>query len=586
VKTIFDARQLGSAARAALTGAVLLNIGCGGAAPPSGPIRLLRALGTPTVVRFADETRPSVLLRPGEPRSCAVEARPGSRLSFAWAVSPKSPDRGFVELRVSAGGDVVYRKTVSTGRRRRWWPVSIPLARGGPLELTFRGDHVRAAGQPMEPGAESSEPWIVVASPRLDGPRTGPGRVLVWVSQDTVRADHLGSYGYHRPTSPHFDRLSRDWVVFEDAVATSSWTLPSLGSQFTSRYPLFHGASRENTPRDPRHPTVFDVLAGAGFTVLGVTANDFVSSYFRMADGFDDLRFTGGTDGPEGSQRAADVNRLALDALRGWRGGDLALFVHYMDPHYSYDPPPPYDRMFTPDRAGSGDAGPRRADVAKAEAAYDGEIAYTDSQVDLLLKELSARGLLRDAVIVYSADHGEEFLDRGGWKHSRTLYEEVVRVPLAIRVPGTAPGRVVQPVSLVDLAPTILDALGVKAPESFQGRSLLPLMRGRRLPEREIFAETERNPDGFHRLSVRHGRVKYIRRSPREGTLDPPDEELYDLGLDPLERRSDLGHPDADRLRRYAGAYLQQGHADARTRETVDLPPGLRARLRALGYLE
>src|SRR4029078_2229799 len=105
------------------------------------------------------------------------------------------------------------------------------------------------------------------------------------------------------------------WVFFENAVATASWTLPSLASQFTSRYPLFHGAARESRRRDDRNPTLFEVLAAAGFTVLGVTANDFVSSYFGMADGFDVLRFTGGHEGPEGRQRAEELNALAFQTL-------------------------------------------------------------------------------------------------------------------------------------------------------------------------------------------------------------------------------------------------------------------------------
>jgi arylsulfatase A-like enzyme len=543
----------------------------------------LPALGEPAFVRLRDETRAAVLLRPGEERSCSVEAQPGSRLSFVWAVGPQSPGWGYVELKVSAGPDTVYRTKFSTARRRRWWPVSVPLSGRGPVRLTFRGDHVHASGRPVEPSREAPAPWIMVASPRIEGPPAEPGRVLVWISQDAVRADHLSAYGYRRRTSPHFDRLCPEWVVFENAIATSSWTLPSLASQFTSRYPLFHGATGENRPRDERHRTVLEVLAGAGFTVLGVTANDFVSSHFGMAHGFDVLRFTGGTEGPEGRQRAEDLNRLALETLREWPGGDLVLFVHYMDAHYPYDPPPPFDRLFP---AGGSDAvGGGSGPSATVEAAYDGEIAYTDSQIDRLLKELDGRGLLRDAVIVYTADHGEEFLDHGAWRHSRTLYREMLHVPLALRLPGTGGRRVADTVSLVDLAPTILDALGVPRPASFQGRSLLPLARGERLPPREVFAETERNPDQSHRVAVQLGSVKYILRTRNGNPEQRLSEELYDLAADPGERRSDLTHPEAERLRREATAYLLRGRAETRKPGTVDAPPELKARLRALGYL-
>jgi arylsulfatase A-like enzyme len=570
--------------------ALTAAVGCEGRAPPISPAArrpvargLLPALGESAIFRLRDETRPAVLLRPGEERSCSVEAQPGSRLSFVWAVGPQSPGWGYVELKVSAGPDTIYRTKFSTGRRRRWWPVSVPLSGRGPVRLTFRGDHVHASGRPVEPSREAPAPWIVVASPRIEAPPAEPGRVLVWISQDAVRADHLSAYGYRRRTSPHFDRLSPDWAVFEDAIATSSWTLPSLASQFTSRYPLFHGATGENRPRDGRHRTVFEVLAGTGFTVLGVTANDFVSSHFGMAHGFDVLRFTGGTEGPEGRQRAEDLNRLALETLMEWRGGDLVLFVHYMDAHYPYDPPPPFDRLFTVD--GSDAEGGGSGPSAKVEAAYDGEIAYTDSQIDRLVKELDGRGLLRDAVIVYTADHGEEFLDHGAWRHSRTLYREMLHVPLALRLPGTGGRRVVDTVSLIDLAPTILDALGVPRPPSFQGRSLLPLARGERLPPREVFAETERNPDHSHRVAVQLDSVKYILRTRNGNPEQRLSEELYDLAADPRERRSDLTHPQAERLRRDATAYLLRGRAEAGKPGTVDAPPELKARLRALGYL-
>ena len=435
----------------------------------------------------------------------------------------------------------------------------------------------------MEGAGAAASPWIVVASPRIETPRREPGRVLVWISQDTVRADHLSAYGYPRATSPRFDRRSPAWVVFDDALATSSWTLPSLGSQFTSRYPLFHGATGARRRRDERYPTLFESLAGAGFTVLGITANDFVSSYFGLADGFDALRFTGGSEGPEGRQRAEDLNRLALEALAEWRGGDLALFVHYMDPHHPYDPPPPFDAMFPVDAAK--DDGHGSSGRARMEAAYDGEIAYTDAQIDALLEELERRGLLRDAVIVYTADHGEEFLDHGGWKHSRTVYREMLHVPLALRLPGTGGRRVAETVSLIDLAPTVLEALGVAAPASFQGRSMLPLARGERLAAREIYAETGRTTDGSLRLAVQLGSVKYVRTQYNDAGK-PPGEELFDLAADPTEQKSDLDHPEAERLRRYATAYLARGRDEAPKAATAEVPSEVRARLRALGYLD
>ena len=367
-------------------------------------------------------------------------------------------------------------------------------------------------------------------------------------------------------------------------MATSSWTLPSLASQFTSRYPLFHGAARENTPRDRSHATVFEVLAGAGFTVLGVSANDFVSSYFRMTDGFDDLRFTGGTEGPE-DDKGPKTEPARARRLRDWPGGDLALFVHYMDAHYTYDPPPPSTDV--PARRRAARAGRTRgAEPAKAAASYDGEIAYMDSQIDLLLKELAGRGVLRDAVIVYSADHGEEFLDHGDWKHSRTLYEEVLRVPLALRLPGAASRRVPNPCHS-STSPRRSSRLSASRPGSFQGRSLMPFVRGGVSNDVQVYAETEHYRAESHRVAVRHGQMKYLLAAARgRGEVNVLSEELYDLAADPDERRPLPESEARQRMRRHALSLLSRGRAEAPLAQRQELPADLQERLRALGYLQ
>src|SRR5262249_35008479 len=150
--------------------------------------------------------------------------------------------------------------------------------------------------------------------------------------------DHLSAYGYARPTSPRFDRMARDFALFERAVAACSWTLPSLASQFTSRYPTYHGALRHNLPLNHASRSLFETLAGEGFTVLGVTGNDLVSPALGLARGFDALWYADG--------RGQDLAARLESALGEWGGGDVALFVHLMDPHAPYVPPAPYDKRF------------------------------------------------------------------------------------------------------------------------------------------------------------------------------------------------------------------------------------------------
>jgi arylsulfatase A-like enzyme len=536
---------------------------------PLGPGgRLLPVLGKPAVRRsLAGETRPSVTLRPGEPLACTVPVKPGSRLYVSFGFLPGAPDQGQVRFKALANGQEIYAREVST-RRKRWLTAVVPVGVAGAVRLEFRAEYTGPPGTTPE--------WIALGSPRLEGPPPKPvRRILVWISQDTVRADHLGAYGYARATSPAFDRLASQCVVFDRAVSAASWTLPALASQFTSRYPSFHGAVMDS-PRDTRFPTVFDLLAAQGFTVLGVTGNTFVSEDFALASGFDALYYTDG--------KAKRVNRLAIEALDEAGASDLALFVHYMDPHAPYRPPPPFDRLFEPTNDGSH----RRRNLANLEhykAIYDGEIAYTDQMIGALLEELRSRGLLETAVIVYSADHGEEFLDHGGWAHAHTLYEELVHVPFAIRVPGVAPRRVGSVVSLVDLAPTALRALGVSSPPTFQGRDLSPLFSGKSLSEIPIFAETERTLDGTHRVAARKGSMKYILATSRNGVPGTIlSEELYDVAADPREKKPLAASAIPTALRSEVQEFLASGRAQVST-GLARLSPETQEQLRALGYI-
>lgn len=446
-----------------------------------------------------------------------------------------------------------------------------------------------------EPEADSPEigpkrkTRIALGSPRLYRPvRDRRRRVLVWLSQDALGARHLGAYGYARPTSPNFDRLTRDWAIFEDAVSCSSWTLPSIASQLTSRYPTYHGAVLNGLATDD--PTVFEVLANQGFTVLGVSGSDVVSAGSALARGFDALRHA--------EVRAQHINRLVLESLQEWGGGDLALFVHYLDPHASYHPPPPFDTKFDPGYRGEFNGGadfPKHAskitpaDRRHLAALYDGEIASQDERIAALLERLEGMGVLGDAVIAYTADHGEEFQEHGSWSHGPTLYQEVLHVPLALRVPGATPQRVKRAVSLLDLAPTLLDAFGIATPPSFQGRSLLPLLRGRPGPEEPIYAETQLTHERNHIVAARSGRLKYILTVPggRETAPAILKEELYDLDADPAEKANLApAHAEAERLKRYTLAYLSRARAEGHAGRPAPVEPSTLEKLRAWGYIE
>jgi arylsulfatase A-like enzyme len=551
--------------------------------------RLTDDLRAPVFWLMEGQQQRAALLAPGESRALDVAVPAGSRLRFSLATMKGGPPRGSVEFEVRGDGRLLQTFRLPTRRSTAWTNLSLPLGEPPPRRLEFVSRRADGGGAPVAASEKHPGRWLAVGAPRLLAPvAPAERRILIWISIDTLRADHLGFYGYGRPTSPVLDRLARESVVFDDAVAPASWTLPSLTSQFTSRYPSQHGARLETFKADASQVSIFEVLARSGFSVLGVSANAFVSPKFDTAGGFDTLWETRGD--------AAAVTQLALDALGHWDGGHLALFVHYMDPHAYYQPPAPFGALFESAYKGPIDGRNfegMRADDSSAlrhvVGLYDGEIAFADREVGRLLEALAGRGLLERALVVLTADHGEEFRDHGGFTHSRTLYQEMLHVPLVLRLPGVAPRRVAAPVSLVDVAPTLLESLGLAVPASFVGRSLLPLARGGTLPERGLIAETEHTLDGTLRLALRRGRTKYVlatSREPGPGTPKVLREELYDLDADPAERRPIQGAPSLPALRQELLAYLVATRGAARAPVPSELTAEDRERLKALGYLQ
>ena len=534
--------------------------------------RLLPALGRGVPLTLGEVTRPATLLRPGESRSCPITADARTRLRFSIGLT-KQPERGFVVVRATAEGRTLVEKRTAAGRLSSWMDMSADVPAGA-RELTLTAELVTAGGRALP--SEDGDVRIAVGGPRLVQPATRPPRVVLWISQDTLRADRLSAYGYPRPTSPVLDRLAGESLLFENVMATASWTLPSLVSQATSLLPSQHGAVLADLARRPEAgPTVFEVLAQQGFTVLGASANVFFSAAHGLADGFDVLLVHNIARG--------DVLRWRLEErLSEWDGGDLALFIHFMDPHLPYAPPPPYDTMF-PTSPGAPAVTREERKRNAWSAAYDGEIAFADAQIGKLLDNLGRRGLLDRALILYTADHGDELLEHGGFDHGHSLYEELVRVPLVVRRPADRRGRrIAEPVSTLDIAPTLLAALGIGAPSSFRGESLLPLAEGATRRERYLYAETETKLRLPRQYAVREGAMKAILGFSRDAEPRRQGRQLFDLRADPGERRplesgALLGVAEA-----YAGTALA-GRSASR-------PAALRAeaieQLKTLGYIQ
>jgi len=443
---------------------------------------------------------------------------------------------------------------------------------------------------------------------------------LVLISIDSLRPDHLSAYGYSRQTSPTIDRLAREGVRFESAVSTTSWTLPAHAALFTGLYDSTHGLVDNGQRLAPELVTLAERLAAAGYHTAGFFGGPYLHPTFGLSDGFEvwESCMTAVPDElPEEALREESRARRArshadvtgprtLEKVARWADARPAdrpffLFVHLWDVHYDFIPPPPYDRMFDPGYAGSlSGAGfmtnpavrPRMdpRDLQHLVALYDGEIRFTDHVLGEILAALGSRGLLADALVAVTADHGEEFFEHGRKGHQRTLFDEVVRIPLVLHAPGRLPaGRVVRDqVRIVDLAPTLLAAAGVPSPGSMEGRDLLPLARGEVAAPRSALLELY--ADGRDQRALRTLGRKAYARGTRAGHRLP--DVLYDLARDPRERapRPREGDPEAEaafaELDAAAGAALaRRGELGVRARPAA-VDAETRGRLRELGYLE
>jgi arylsulfatase A-like enzyme len=458
----------------------------------------------------------------------------------------------------------------------------------------------RAAAGVVVPAA------LTIACGAADSPPARPNLVLVVL--DALRADHLGAYGYVRPTSPCFDAIAARAALFEDASAPSSHTVTSMLSLFSGRDPGRHGNLyyfETNSFRAPQRrlrpqvaaelPLLADALSRAGYRSAAVVTNPWLRADYGFARGFERWVDLHGSDWKE-HPRAEEVlaaSRELLSEVAG-SGSPFFLYLHFMDAHAPYRPAAAERGLFArpelvdPRQRPGPNTARSEADVALLRDRYDESIRSLDRALCALDRELDARGLRASTLLAITADHGEEFQEHGGLGHGHSLYEEVLRVPLVIAHPGLVPlpRRVAAPVASVDLEPTLLDAAGIAARADGDGRSLLPLLRdgANARAIADALARRARLSELGRLAALRRGSLKLIRA--RDGSRS----EAFDLARDPAERTA-LG----ERAAEAAAWHTLEAELTARTsRAAPALPPAaparsepdFEARLRELGYAE
>lgn len=443
---------------------------------------------------------------------------------------------------------------------------------------------------------------LLWGDPVVTGRRTnGPANVIL-IGIDTLRRDKLGAYGNPKGLTPNMDRLAEEGILFERMMSPSSWTLPSFASLYTSLYPSTHMAGyRHPDPsrsknEDPEPTglsdsalTLAEVLKANGYKTACYHENHFLSADFNMSQGFDDIRH----------QNRGDFSvARALTFAREHVGKRFFLFLHLMEPHKDYEPPPRHRDRLLPEELPKGEEGAR----IKAELLYEGEVAYADELVGRFLRGLDDFGLRENSLIVLTADHGEGFWEHHdfaktyyvdkkvgyfGEGHGYNLFPETVDVPLIMRFPDRIdPGtRSRLRASLIDVAPTILDWVGLNLPSHYAGRSLREGSRWNEAREHD-FAESF-SRWGLLRQSYYEGDWKVIAQ------LKSNFVELYNVREDPFELKN-LSEIETERARRMVGrlrTILQQArkqHEDLNlgAPPQPDLPEKTKKKLRALGYVD
>jgi len=519
---------------------------------------------------------------PGSELKIAVWAGRGSRLEVE---SGPNSEAGLQVWTRREGEDLSLQWTSN----RREDRARIPLGdRKGPIEIVFR---TRRSATDASRTVQSAR--IVRRSDST--PQTGPFTtavtqpdILLYVV-DTLRADRLSSYGGPAGISPALDLLASDGVLFENAVAQSSWTKPSMVSVVTGMLTTEHGV-RQREPRIPKQAAlVAEVLQSAGYRTGAFTANAYLVEAAGFDRGFDTFRYA--------HESSDSTTEQAVDWLR--EVGDerpVFLWVHTIDPHAPYEPAQPFRERWAPGvvegvgsvdhiRSLAGQPSTTRHEFKDDYLAlYDAEVAQNDASFGLIVDWMRERKRYRDAMVVFLSDHGEEFWEHGVNGHGWDLFEEVLHVPMVIKPAGGGQAGLRRKgvVEHVDLAPTLLTAAGLKIPETMRGRNLLAAEGSREDDHRVIFSEmTYKGREGF---SVRWREFKLIVPLSKNFL---PSQQLFDLAQDPYENQPVADHPVISAWLALEGRrHLARLDSAPRSEGPTELTNETRRALEELGYLD
>ncbi len=564
----------------------------------------------------ATEAGPARLVLGSEPT--AIPLPPARRLDVRLGAVHAAA--GDVQLGIDLESDDNSRRQLWRGAAESAAGHSLAVSVGGqrPARLLLEVAGAAGGGAPRARAAAAADA-VWMEPPALDVVQAAPGRpaspdVFIYLV-DTLRADALGVYGSSEPTSPRIDAFSRDAVVFDRAYSAAAWTLPSTFSVLSGLLPSHHGVAvaGDRLP-EGLEPWLPDLLQKQGYETVAISQWLLGGDHFGMNRGFENyyLNVRQSSKNPSAGVRWFLWHQLMQ---RRHPASPLFTYVHVVDPHALYRPAGE-DRRFAAAHPGTlspdlydpnyfvvHGLGRNRAEVAHLRGLYDGEVHAADRSFGTFLDLLKFFDLYDRSIIVLLSDHGEEFYEHGGFDHGRTMYDELLRVPLIVKLPGSrqAGTRIAAPVSLLDVAPTIAALAGAAVQGAgFDGVPLAPAVpavpgapaapgvpagnAAASGPRRAIYAET--HVDAVNLRAVLQGALKCIENLGRVDRFARPAPPLqaFDLAADPGER-SPLPPDDGRYQRCRALLQAQSGAGTTTARSHRPLPPEEEARLRALGYI-
>ncbi len=540
-----------------------------------------------------NQIRNGIFMRCPDSIEYKIKLPEGGFLNFGMGIlSPQEAVTFSLWLKDRDKGKKIFQQRITD--TERWFDASleIPSQDNEEIFLKFKCDSKQNGSI-----AFWSNPYLI----RKDAKVEKPNVILYLI--DALRADSLGAYGYQRKVSPFMDKIAQQGVLFLNCYSSSSWTRPSVPSLLTSLYPPAHGVSDYIFHLPDSVETLAETLRSNGYLTAMMTDNPHVGSTANMQQGFDFLLEQPAISGLFrirekdvwlAHNSSALLNEKVFPWLEHHQQMPFFLFIHNMDVHAPYIPPPPFDKIFDSNYEGNingtfdKEKGFKQAktpeDINHVKALYDSEIRNVDEYLRRMMIKVKNLQIDKRTFLIITADHGEEFLDHHGWNHGRTLFNELLKIPLILYYSDNLPGskRIGDPVSIVDIMPTILDVLNIECNSYAEGESLLHIIKGNRRRNEYIFSSYKR-------------RFISVIDFPWKLMLDlkTPHVELYNLQDDPKEKRN-LFKQKSDLVRKYSDIIMKWWEKQGKilmffrnkSIQKIEIKPEELEALKALGYIQ